>query len=170
MPEQATAAQPAREPSPIKKEVNEILDHVQKLSTQIAHRAYEIFEENGRKMGFDLAHWLQAESELFHPVHLKVSETPDYVTVRAEVPGFNADEIDVRLEPRRVTIAGKRQTETPEAGKPSAFERCSDQIYRVIDLPAEVATERAVCVLKDGVLKLQLPKAVVAKKVPVETR
>jgi len=55
MREEAIAAQPAREVSPIKKEVGEILDHVQKLSTQIAWQACEIFEENGRKLGLDLA-------------------------------------------------------------------------------------------------------------------
>jgi hypothetical protein len=41
---------------------------------EIAKRAYEIFERNGRKPGEDLANWLAAESELMNekssaPVH-----------------------------------------------------------------------------------------------------
>lgn len=64
MAEQGSAARPAREVGPIKKGIGEIINHVQALSTQVARRAYEIFEESGRKVGLDLAHWLQAEAEL----------------------------------------------------------------------------------------------------------
>lgn len=165
MPEQGTAARPAREVTPIKKEVGEIIDHVQKLSTELARRAYEIFEENGRKIGLDLAHWFQAESELLHPIHVRIAESDEAITVRAEVPGFEAKDLDIRLEPRKLMIAGKRGA---SEGKAACFERCSDQILRVVNLSAEVDTTKAVATLKDGVLKLELPKVVVAKKVPIE--
>ena len=49
------------------------------------------------------------------------------------------------------------------------FERCSDQILRVVDLPAEVDTERAVATLKDGILKLELPKTSIARKILIKT-
>lgn len=166
MPDQGTATRPAREVTPIKKEVSEIIDHVQKLSAEVARRAYEIFEENGRKVGLDVAHWFQAESELLHPVHIRVAETNEAITVRAEVPGFGVADLDVRLEPRKVVIAGKRQV---TEGKAATFERCSDQILRVVNLSAEVDTTKAVATLRDGVLKLELPKVIVAKKVPIET-
>ena len=45
MKEQVQQRSRPREVSPIRKEV------VQKLSTQIARRAYEIVEEDGRKVG-----------------------------------------------------------------------------------------------------------------------
>lgn len=166
MPEQGTAARPAREVTLIKKEVGEIIDHVQKLSAEVARRAYEIFEENGRKVGLDLAHWFQAESELLHPVHIRVSEADEAITIRAEVPGFGVKDLDLRLEPRKVIIAGKREA---SGGKAACFERCSDQLLRIVNLSAEVDTNKAVATLKDGILKLELPKAVVAKKVPIET-
>jgi HSP20 family protein len=166
MPEQGTAARATREVRPIKKEVGEIIDHVQKLSAEVAHRAYEIFEESGRKVGLDLAHWFQAESELLHPVHVRVAETTEASTVRAEVPDFEAKDLDVRLEPRKVMIAGKWQA---TEGTPACFERCSDQILRVVNLSAEVDTTKAVAMLKDGILKLELPRVIVAKKVPIET-
>ena len=53
--------------------------------------------------------WLQAERELFHPTHIDVSESPEGFTIRAEVPGFNAKEMEIGLEGRRLTIAGKRE-------------------------------------------------------------
>jgi len=172
MPQQGSGSGPRPVPqvSPMRKEVNEIFDHVQKLSTQVARRAYELFEENGRKVGLDLAHWFQAESELFHPVHVKVSELEDSVVVKAEVPGFAATDIDVRLEPRKLTIAGRRAATREQVhGTSACFERCADQIFCVVDLPTEVNTEKAVATIKDGILKLDLPKLVVAKKVPIET-
>src|SRR5579872_5180023 len=118
MPEQGTVARAAREPTPIKKEVGEIIDHVQKLSGEVARRAYEIFEESGRRVGLDLAHWFQAESELLHPVHVRVAETHEAIIVRAEVPGFEVKDLDVRLEPRKVIVAGKRQA---TEGKATCF-------------------------------------------------
>lgn len=35
------------------------------LKTETAKRAYEIWEAEGRVHGHDLAHWFQAENELF---------------------------------------------------------------------------------------------------------
>ncbi|PYV20141.1 MAG: hypothetical protein DMG27_23800 [Acidobacteria bacterium] len=43
---------------------------LQELHELIARRAYEIFESKGRAFGRDLESWLQAESELLHPVHV----------------------------------------------------------------------------------------------------
>jgi len=170
MKEQGSAAQPAREIIPVKKEVGEILGHIQKLSGQVARRADEIFEENGRKIGLDMAHWFQPEAELLRPIHLRVFESPDAITVRAEVPGFGARNLEVRAEPRRITITGNRKIEeNREARKAVYFERCSDQILRILDLPAEVNVEKAVATLKDGILELEMPKTLVAKTVPIES-
>jgi HSP20 family protein len=167
MKEQGIAAQPAREVSSIKKEVGEILDRVQNLSTQIARRAYEIFEENGRKVGLDLAHWFQAEAELLHPIHLRVSESPEAITVRAEVPGFGAKDLEVSIEPWRLIITGKR--EAKEVPGTVCFERCPDRILRVVDLLSEVNAGKALATLKNGILEVVMPKVSVAKKVPIES-
>jgi HSP20 family molecular chaperone IbpA len=169
MTDQGSAAKPAREVSPIKKEFNEIVDHIQKLSGQIARRAYQLFEENGRKMGLDLAHWFQAESELLHPVHLSVLESAESITVRAEVPGFTVKDLEVSVEPWRVTITGKREAKEERTAKKMVYtERCSDEILRIVDLPEEVNPDKVVATLKDGILELDLPKASPTKKVPIE--
>lgn len=36
-------------------------------SDEIAQRAYELFEADGRRHGRDIDHWLAAENELKHP-------------------------------------------------------------------------------------------------------
>ena len=94
--------------------VENLMDRVNKMSQAITQRAFEIFEGNGRKFGHDLEDWFKAEMDMLHPVHVKIVEAEDSLEVKAEVPGFSEKEIEVSVEPRRLTITGKRETETQE--------------------------------------------------------
>jgi HSP20 family molecular chaperone IbpA len=59
----------------------------------------------------------------------------------------------------------RRQNRT---GKKTIYkEQCSNQIYRAIDLPAEVDTSKVTATLKNGVLELSMPKAAQAEKVQI---
>jgi HSP20 family protein len=172
MPEKALATQPARGLTILKfKEIDKVFDHVKEITDSIARRAFELFESKGREFGRDLENWFKAETELLHPVHVKVSESDEALQVQAEVPGFSAKELEVSVEPRRLTITGKRETkEEHKTKKTICSERCADQILRVIELPAEVETLKVKAILKDGLLELAMPKAASAKKVPIEPK
>jgi len=99
--------QPAKEAAPMKLlPGSDLFDRIHNLSDSIARRAFEIFEDRGRAFGHDLEDWLRAESEFLHPIHLDIAESDDAVTVRAEVPGFSAKELEVGVEPHRLTISG----------------------------------------------------------------
>jgi HSP20 family protein len=149
----------------------DLLDQVRQLYDSIARRAFEIFENNGRKDGRALDDWLTAESELIHPTHVEMGESNGKLGVRMEVPGFAAEELEVALEPRRVTISGKRETRKDHKDKETIYqERCTDQILRVIDLPAEVDAAAAAAMLKDGILELQIPKVAPARKIRIEPK
>jgi HSP20 family protein len=145
----------------------DIFRRAEQLYQQIARRAFEIFQDN-KTFGRDLENWLKAESEFLHPVHIHVEDSEKDLTVRAEVPGFAAQELEVSLEPRRLTITGKRETKEERKEKKTVYTEClSDQLLRVVSLPADVDAERAQATLKDGVLELRMPKAASAKKVSV---
>jgi HSP20 family protein len=92
--------------------------------------------------------------------------------VRAEVPGFTTNDLEVSVEPECLTITGKRETkeEREKEGKVVYSERCADEILRVIDLPAAVDPTKVTATLKDGVLDLEMPKAAPAKKIKVEPK
>ena len=91
MREQSTAVQPAKEPSSLAVGgLEEISSRMSEAFDAIARRAFEIFDSRGRRFGRDLDHWLQAESEVLHPVHFEVDETEGDLTVRAEVPDSRA--------------------------------------------------------------------------------
>ena len=137
-----------------------LIEDVNNLYDKIASRAFEIYEGNGRLFGLDVADWLQAEAEFLHPLHIAVAETPEAVTIRADVPGFKEEDLQIKVEPRRVKITGKRETKKESCNKKIVYsESCADQILRVVDLPAAVDTKNAKTTVKDGVLELDLSKA-----------
>ena len=146
----------------------ELLDQMFESFDAISRRAFEIFENNGRSDGHDLEDWFKAEKELLHPVHLEITESDDSISVKAEVPGFNEKELQVTMEPNLLTISGKRESSKEEKkGKTTYSETCSNEIFRVVDLPAEVDTEKVTATLKDGMLQLTMPKAAKGRVVEI---
>jgi HSP20 family protein len=135
-------------------------ERVNNLFQTVANRAYQIFEGNGRTFGHDIDDWFKAEMELFHPVHVEITQSGEQLEVKAEVPGFNEKEVEVSVEPRRLTITGKRETNTEEKkGKMVYQESCSNQILRVVNLPMAVDADKVTANLKNGILRLTMPKA-----------
>jgi HSP20 family protein len=87
------------------------------------------------------------------------------------VPGFDEKEIDISVEPRRLTITGKRATNKEEKkGNAVYSEFCSDQIQRVVDLPASVDARKVTATLKSGVLQLTMPKVAKARTIEIKPR
>lgn len=149
----------------------DFFDRVQRMQDAIACRAFEIFEGDGGPFGQDLEHWFKAESELLHPVHIEVTESDEGLNVQAEVAGFSPKELDISVEPRRLTITGKRETkEERKKGKSLYKEQCSNEILRVVDLPVEINAEKVKATLENGLLTLEMAKAAPAKKIAVEAK
>jgi HSP20 family molecular chaperone IbpA len=137
----------------------------------IARRAYEIFESNGRLFGNDLNDWFEAEQELLHPVHVNISETPDALEVKAEVPGFSERELEISVKAGQLTISGQHESSKEEKkGKTVYSEHCANEILRTVELPASVDSDKVTATLKDGVLALTLPKAAKASTVKVQPK
>jgi HSP20 family protein len=167
---EATAIKRAEEPIRTIKSVS-LFEQMEDTFKALTRRAYEIFESNGRAFGCDLENWLQAEKELFHPVLVNITESNDSFEVKAEVPGFNEKEIEVGVEPYRLTITGKRETKKEEKkGKTVYAESCSDQILRMVNLPAEIETDKVTATLKNGVLDLTLPKVAKANTLRIHPK
>jgi HSP20 family protein len=140
---------------------DQIFDRMKQTFDTVARRAFEIFEHNGRRLGHELEDWFQAERELLHPVAVDISETDSALTVELEVPGFTEKEIEVGVEPRRLTVTGKRATrEEKKKGKTVYSEQRSNEIFRAVALPAEVdpADEAIKATYDRGVLTITLPK------------
>ncbi len=163
---------PAKEAAPMKLlPASHLLDRIEDLANSIAGRAFEIFDGRGRGDGHDLEDWLRAESEFLHPVHLDIAQSDyDYI-VHLEVPGFSAKELEIGVEPHRLTVSGTREASQERASKKTIYkEHCVNQIFRTVDLPAEADSSKVTATLKDGVLELSMPKTAPAPKVRVEEK
>jgi HSP20 family molecular chaperone IbpA len=156
----ATRPQPgAASDSHVIDEIEKLFDDKQELYQSIAWRAYEFYETLGHEGDSELAGRLRTESELLSPVPAELSELPDRLVVRAEVPGFGAHDLNVSVEPRRLVIVGiTEEIAERSTGRVIYTERRTKRIFRALTLPAEVDPSQAVTVHKDGVLKFKLPK------------
>jgi HSP20 family protein len=166
------AVQRAKEQtSPQQKPASEsLLDRVDTAFDEIARRAFQIFEGNGRIFGHDLEDWFKAERELFRPVQIELTDSDESLELKAEVPGFSENELEISVQPSRVVITGKHESTEKEQkkGKTICSEFCSDQLLRIVDLPAEVETDKVTATLKNGVLTLAMPKVAKARSVRVK--
>jgi HSP20 family protein len=156
---------------PIFVEAKKLFEQMKEFSQSVALRAYEYFEARGREFGHDLEDWFRAESELMRRVPVEIKEADGQITVRAEVPGFTANEIKVSVEPHRLVISGKLEKTTEDEREQTLLsEFRSNQFCRELRLSAEVEPDKTTAVLKDGVLELAFAKAAASKAVDVEVK
>lgn len=152
-------------------ESENIFEQIAETAQRIGQRAFELFEKRGRAFGNDLEDWLRAESELIRRVPVEIKEAGEKLEIRAEVPGFNPEDLKIFVEPNRLTINGETENKTEETGENTLYsEWRSQKIFRSLDLPREVRTNDVSAKLKDGVLFLTLPKAEKKEPLKVEVK
>ena len=168
----AAAVQAAPSRPPVKAGKTESLtERANRLFEAISRRAFELFERDGRADGNDVRHWVDAEKEFLHPVRINLEENEAEIVVHAEVPGFTASDLEVNVEPRRVTITGMRVSKKENKETDFVYtEESSDEIFRSFELPSEVITTKVSAALRDGILDIQLPKVEVTKTAGAEQR
>jgi HSP20 family protein len=107
-----------------------------------------------------------------HSFALDLSEDESKLIVRATLPGFSRDEVNVEVDDGILTISGEHSEERTEGGENEKFyrrERRFGSVQRRIALPVPVREEDATADLKDGVLTLRIPKVqkAPAKKIAI---
>lgn len=91
------------------------------------------------------------------------------LTVKAELPGFKREDLDVSVHDNQLIISGERKSE--EEKKDGEFyrsERFYGKFHRSIPLPATVDTGKIEARYRDGVLTVTLPKSEQAKAKQIE--
>lgn len=88
-----------------------------------------------------------------------ISEGKKDITVKAEIPGVDAKDIDVTISGKLMTIKGEKKQEKEEKEENyHRMERSYGYFSRTIELPCEVDAERVDASYKKGVLKVELKK------------
>ncbi|MDB9506095.1 Hsp20/alpha crystallin family protein [Microcystis aeruginosa] len=129
--------EPFREVESLQKEMNRLFDRL--VPTDVG---------NGEKVGLS-----------FIPA-AEVTETPEAVQLKLEIPGMEAKDLNVEVTADSLTINGERKSEikTEEEGFTRTEFRYG-KFHRVIPLPARVDNNNVNAEYKDGILNLTLPKA-----------
>jgi HSP20 family protein len=100
--------------------------------------------------GENLRQWLPATD---------VSETPEAVTLRLEVPGLSRDQIRIAVENNTLTVRGEKTQETSSENETfRRTERSFGSFERSFSLPAYVDTDNVQASMQDGVLSVTLPR------------
>jgi HSP20 family protein len=91
-----------------------------------------------------------------------VQDAEDEIVVRAEAPGFEPDEIDVRLSAGRLVIHAEHKTEQDTTGNGGHFSSYG-KFYRAMSVPAGIEADKIEASYKNGILEVHLPKGEEAK-------
>lgn len=84
-------------------------------------------------------------------------EDEDHVWVEAEVPGVAEADVDITVHKETLTIRAERK---PEEGRRYLYNnRSYGRSERVITLPEAISVEGVQATLKDGILRVELPKS-----------
>ncbi len=109
----------------------------------------------------------------FEPVFtpkVDIAETDKEIVITADIPGLEADDVEISLANRVLTILGEKKSEKEEKGRYfHRKERSYGAFRRDIPLPAEVDENKVEAVFKNGVLKVSAPKtaASIARRISV---
>lgn len=100
-----------------------------------------------------------------------VSETGDKITVRAEIPGMEAEDIDISMVGDTLVIKGEKKAEKEEKDENyHIVERSYGSFSRSMKLPATVDPDKVDATYKNGVLTIVLPKKEEVKPKAIEIK
>lgn len=93
---------------------------------------------------------------------LEVDDQEDAVVVRAEAPGFEASDFDVRVEDDRLVLrASKKVEKKDEKGK--VHEYREQECYESVTLPAGIDKNKVEAKYHNGMLTVTMPKTTEGK-------
>jgi HSP20 family protein len=92
---------------------------------------------------------------------LNVTENDQQISVRAELPGFEQNEIDVRLTDNVLTIKAEKEKKVDGREEHRTF-------YRTITLPTGIDADKVQATYRNGVLELNIPRAETARPRRIE--
>lgn len=111
----------------------------------------DFYSDNGRSSAY---RWDFEETS----PRTNLYENGDNFEIRAEVPGLEKDDLNVKIQGNYLEISGIRRSDAPEGYKSHKTERGTGSFSRSFTLPSDVDATKVEATLKDGVLYLTLPK------------
>jgi len=120
---------------------------------------------------FDLEEDFDFDS--FSNVQMDLYEEGDHIVAEVYAPGFDKDDIDIRVEANKLLISGQAKEVEEDTKKKRKYYRRETRnlsFTRTCDLPVPVDASKAEAKFKDGVLRVALPKREEAKPKQIEVK
>jgi HSP20 family protein len=112
---------------------------------------FDGFEENFFSKHYHLAKTFQPK--------VNISETDKIYLVEANLAGIKKDEVRIDCKDNTLSISAKKEEKKEEENKNyHRFEYSSGSFYRNFQLPSNIEQKDVTAEMKDGVLKITLPK------------
>jgi HSP20 family molecular chaperone IbpA len=123
---------------------------------------------NGTQVGAE--HEELNESRVYHTPLIDIHEGPDGLVLEADLPGVSEGNVSIQLEDNVLVLHAKVPSPVPEGARVLHEEYRVGDFYRSFILSDEVERSRISAELKNGVLRLTLPKAERAKTRRIEIK
>lgn len=110
----------------------------------------------------------QPQMVAFRPA-VELQDTDEALVLRAQIPGIDARDLDIRVTKQAVVISGEK-SDNNQTEKIGYFrsEFTYGKFQRVIQLPVAVENDKVQAEYKNGILSLTLPKASAARNQAVK--
>ncbi|MCO6431369.1 MAG: Hsp20/alpha crystallin family protein [Deltaproteobacteria bacterium] len=114
----------------------------------------------------------QPQEQGFIP-SVNISDGEKEITVRVELPGMDADDVEISLSYDGLLLRGEKREERADDERSGYYEFTYGSFQRFIPLYSEVDQEKTSATFEKGVLKIVLPKSEEGRtrirKIPVQS-
>ncbi len=120
-------------------------------------------------MGRFFGDWDRSDLGMVAP--LDIAENESGFTLKIDLPGVSAEDIDIQVHDNRLTLSGNRTESNEDSGvNYYHVERRSGSFRREVVLPTAVDDENIEARHADGVLTIKLPKSERAKPRKIDVK
>jgi HSP20 family molecular chaperone IbpA len=140
-----------------------VFEQIDRMMQRIRERAFAVFAGRGFEPGNALQDWLTAERELCWPASELVEQDQNYV-LNVALAGFEPKDITVTATPRELIVSAKAEATRGDKRQSKDERVCwsefrSSDLYRRVELPADVQVAKVAAEYENGLLKIIAPKA-----------
>jgi hypothetical protein len=136
----------------------EIRGYLENIGSQIAQRAYEIFEKEGHGHGHDWDDWFQAETEVVQSLGFELEVSPLNLIAVVYIGQYNPEYLRISIEPERLIICDIASDESPTLAGSYPQLNGPKRICFSFDLPEPVEASSASADIRQDKLLVRLPK------------